>query len=138
VCRLAHLAGVPIHATQVYSIVCNAVIAAALLRLVQLQASCSTIIGIYLLLSSAGRFVEEAYRGEPQTKGLLGLHIYQWIAIVCGVAGAVVTTEHTASLPPVASVRFSSIAIGIGCGAAAWFVTGIDFPESSRRFARLT
>jgi len=35
-------------------------------------------------------------------------------------------------------VRISSILIGMGCGAAAWFVTGMDFPESSRRFARLT
>jgi len=138
VCRLAHLAGVPVHATQLYSILCNAAIAAALLRLVQLQASCSAIVGIYLLLSSAGRFVEEAYRGEPQTKGLLGLHIYQWIALACGVAGAIVTTVRTDSLPPVAPVRISSILIGIGCGAAAWFVTGIDFPESTRRFARLT
>jgi len=138
VCRLAHLEGVPVHATQVYSILCNAVIAMALLRLVRLQASCAAIIGVYLLLSSAGRFVEEAYRGEPQTKGFFGLHLYQWIAIAGGVAGAIVTTAHTASLPPVASVRISSILIGMGCGAAAWFVTGMDFPESSRRFARLT
>jgi membrane-associated phospholipid phosphatase/protein-S-isoprenylcysteine O-methyltransferase Ste14 len=138
VCRLAHLAGVPVHATQVYSILCNAAIAAALLRLVQAEASCSTIIGIYLLLSSAGRFVEEAYRGEPQTKSLFGLHLYQWISIATGVAGAIVTTFRTIPLPAVGAVRVSSILIGVGCGAAAWFVTGIDFPESSRRFARLT
>ena len=138
VCRLAHLAGVPVHATPVYSILTNAVTELALLRLLQLRASCTLIFGTYLLLSNLGRFVEEAYRGEPQTATAYGLHLYQWIAIAMAVAGAVLTTVKSSPLPQLTSLRLSSILLALGCSAVAWFVTGIDFPESSRRFARLT
>lgn len=137
VCRLTQLGDVPIHATQLYSILWNALIGLALLRLLTVHAPETTICGIYLLLSGAGRFVEEAYRGEPQTMALLGLHIYQWIAAFVFVAGAVITTLPAPLLTP-ASFRMSSLVLAIVCAAIAWFVSGIDFPESSRRFARLT
>jgi len=138
VCRLANLAGVSVYATPVYSILYNLVVGIALLRLYQLHAPCTMIFGIYLLLSSAGRFVEEAYRGEPQTSIFFGLHFYQWTALAAVIAGAVITTIHSQSLPHVSAMRFSSVILAIACSAVAWFVTGIDFPESSRRFARLT
>jgi hypothetical protein len=96
------------------------------------------ICGIYLLLSGCGRFVEEAYRGEPQTLTVRGLHLYQWIAILTVVAGAAVTTVAGSPMPPIDSLRLSAVLLAIGCGVVAWFVTGVDFPESSRRFARLT
>jgi prolipoprotein diacylglyceryltransferase len=138
VCRLANLSGVPVHATPLYSILWNVVVELALLRLLQLNAPCTLICGIYLFLSSAGRFVEEAYRGEPQTATIAGLHLYQWIAILMAIAGAVITTVKSSPLPSLTHLRLSSVLLAIGCGAVAWFVTGIDFPESSRRFARLT
>jgi len=138
VCRLAHLAGAPVHATPVYSILWNGVVGAALLRLLQLHSSTTLICGVYLLLSGAGRFVEEAYRGEPQTKIVCGLRFYQWIAILVVVAGAVMTCVHGPDLPGNITFRATSILVAAGCGAVAWFTTGIDFPESSRRFARLT
>jgi membrane-associated phospholipid phosphatase/protein-S-isoprenylcysteine O-methyltransferase Ste14 len=138
VCRLTEFTGVPIHATQVYSILCNVITGAALLRLYQSQASCSMIVGVYLILSGTGRFVEEAYRGEPQTKCLFGMHLYQWIAAACAVAGATITTVSGPTLPQPNAVRLGSILLALLCSAIAWFVTGIDFPESSRRFARLT
>ena len=138
VCRLAHLAGVTIHATPVYSILWNAWIGLALYRLLQLHMSATLIAGIYLLLSGTGRFVEEAYRGEPQTRTLYGLRLYQWIAILTVVAGAAVTAAKAPPMPHEFNFNISSFAIAAGCGAVAWFVTGIDFPESSRRFARLT
>ncbi len=138
VCRLAHLTGVAVHATQLYSILCNAVVGLALLRLFQLHSSATLICGVYLLLSGAGRFVEEAYRGEPQTLTLYGLRLYQWIAILTAVAGAAITCVHGPALPPSFTFRGSAIWVALGCSAMAWFVTGVDFPESSRRFARLT
>ena len=138
VCRLANLTSVPVHATPVYSILWNIVIELALLRLLELHASCTLIFGLYLVLSSAGRFVEEAYRGEPQTAIAYGLHVYQWIAIVLAIAGAVITTVSSSPMPPLTPLRLSSILLALACAALAWFVTGIDFPESSRRFARLT
>jgi membrane-associated phospholipid phosphatase/protein-S-isoprenylcysteine O-methyltransferase Ste14 len=138
VCRLAHLTGVPVHATPVYSILWNAWIGLALLRLFQLHSPATLIAGIYLFLSGVGRFVEEAYRGEPQTKILFGLRLYQWIAVLTVVAGAVVTSVQATPMAQEIEFRLSSFVIAAGCGAFAWFVTGVDFPESSRRFARLT
>ncbi len=136
--RLANLGGIPVHATPVYSILWNCVVELALLRLLQLHAPSTTIVGTYLFLSSAGRFVEEAYRGEPQTATVGGLHLYQWIAVALAVAGAAITTVSSSPLLLAPSLRMSSVLLALGCAAVAWFVTGIDFPDSSRRFARLT
>ena len=138
VCRLSEFGGVPIHATQVYSIVWNFVVGLALLRLLELHASSTMIFGIYLLLSGAGRFVEEAYRGEPQTASVGRLRLYQWIAILTVVGGAALTTVDGPPMPQEPSLRAVSVLLAAGCAAVAWFVTGFDFPESSRRFARLT
>jgi prolipoprotein diacylglyceryltransferase len=135
---LAKLSGVAVHATPVYSILWNGVIGLALLRLLQLHLSATLICGMYLLLSGAGRFVEEAYRGEPQTLTVYGLHLYQWIAILTVVAGAGLTCIHASAVPPIAPLRVDTFLLAVACGAAAWFVTGVDFPESSSRFARLT
>ena len=138
VCRLTEFAGIPVHATPVYSILCNVAIGAALLRLVQLHLSSAFICGIYLLLSGFGRFVEEAYRGEPQTRIWAGLHLYQWIAIATVIAGAAITCVQRSPQLEVSAPRAASLLLALACGLLAWFVTGVDFPESSRRFARLT
>jgi prolipoprotein diacylglyceryltransferase len=138
VCRLTSLAGISIHATPVYSILWNGWIGAALLRLLQLHVSAAFVCGVYFLLSGAGRFVEEAYRGEPQTREIFGLRLYQWIAILTVVAGAAATAAESPAMPQISGLSPGAILLVLGCGAAAWFVTGIDFPESTRRFARLT
>jgi protein-S-isoprenylcysteine O-methyltransferase Ste14 len=138
VCRLTQLSAVPVHATPVYSILWNVVIGAALLRLLALHCSATLICGVYFLLSGAGRFVEEAYRGEPQTLTIGGLRLYQWIAILTVLAGAAMTAINGPVMPPISPLQVSSILLALGCGLAAWFVTGVDFPESMRRFARLT
>jgi len=109
-----------------------------LLRMATLQCSSTMIGGIYLLLSGFGRFVEEAYRGEPQTRIVFGLRFYQWIAIIAVLSGAAVTTVHGPSMAQGFQFRVSTLLLATGCGVAAWFVTGVDFPLSSRRFARLT
>ena len=138
VCRLADLAGLPVHATPVYSILWNLLTGAALFRLFQLHASAAFLCGVYLLLSGLGRFVEEAYRGEPQTRVIAGLRFYQWIAIACVVVGAVLTCVQGSVPLPALILRPDSVFLAVACGALAWFVTGVDFPESTRRFARLT
>jgi len=106
--------------------------------LLALDCPSTLIAGVYLILSGAGRFVEEAYRGEPQTKILFGLRLYQWIAIVTVVSGAVITTVSSGPLPHGFDLHASILLLAVACGAMTWFVTGVDFPESSRRFARLT
>lgn len=138
VCRLAGLTGAMVHATPVYSILWNGVVAAVLLRLLQLHASTALICGVYLVLSGIGRFVEEAYRGEPQTVTLGGLRFYQWMAIGTVLAGAFITTVAGTPRVPSPSLGNTHFVLAAACGFAAWFVTGVDFPESSRRFARLT
>jgi hypothetical protein len=109
-----------------------------LLRLLSLHCSVTLICGMYLVLSGIGRFVEEAYRGEPQTLILGGLRFYQWLAIGTVISGAVITTARNAPVTPALSLVNVDLPLALACGLAAWFVTGIDFPESSRRFARLT
>jgi len=138
VCRLTQLAGIPVYATPVYSILWNFVVGAALLRLVAVHAPSTMICGAYLVLSGAGRFVEEAYRGEPQTMDWHGLHIYQWIAALTFAIGAVLTALPGPAANSFVPVTASSALVAVVCGAVCWFVSGVDFPEVSRRFARLT
>jgi len=91
VCRLSDLGGRTVHATQLYSMLCCAVTGLAMLRHYTLGASATTLCAAYLILSGLGRFVEEAYRGEPQTLVACSLRLYQWIAIFTIALGAVIS-----------------------------------------------
>jgi protein-S-isoprenylcysteine O-methyltransferase Ste14 len=137
VLRLAHLAGVPLHPTPLYSILWNVVIALTLGRLHSLHAELHLIGGLYLVLTGLGRFVEESYRGEPQTKIWARLRLYQWIAIGTVLIGIVVTIfgrSGPAPSPAVGVAPFlAALALGLVTGAAL----GVDFPASKKRFSRL-
>jgi len=138
VCRIASLRGVPLHPTPLYSLLWNVVVALAVTRLYLLHTTAALVGGVYLVLSGIGRFVEEAYRGEPQTPTVCGLRLYQWIAIASVACGAFLTTIIGAPLTAQPVPHPSSILVASACGLFAWFVTGVDFPDSNRRFARLT
>jgi prolipoprotein diacylglyceryltransferase len=137
VCRLAGLQGVPVHATPLYSILWNVVIAAVMARLWTTGACLALIGGTYLILTGVGRFVEEAYRGEPQTLILGRLRFYQWLAVLTIIAGAAVTCVPTEAASR--QFAFSGLTLGMGLffGVLTWFALGVDFPGSNRRFARL-
>jgi prolipoprotein diacylglyceryltransferase len=137
VLRIAGLAGTPVHATPLYSIACNVLTALVTARLWTAGAPLSTIGGVFLLLNGLGRFVEEAYRGEPQTPVFAGLRFYQWIAIGTAVAGAAVMTIRTA---PAAGGQVTWTGLGVAAifGVLAGLALGFDAPESNRRFGRLT
>jgi prolipoprotein diacylglyceryltransferase/protein-S-isoprenylcysteine O-methyltransferase Ste14 len=137
VCRLSDLGGVPVHPTPLYSILCNAAIAPLLARLWLGAAPLSLIGGAYLILTGLGRFVEEAYRGEPQTRVLRGLRLYQWIAIASAVGGAAMTCVPSAPAPAGLHLSGPIVLSSLGFGLATWFALGVDFPRSNRRFARL-
>ncbi len=138
VCRLTGWRGIPLHATPLYSILWNAVIALAVTRLWVLSAPLTLISGLYLILTGVGRFCEEAYRGEPQTAQLAGLRLYQWIAIATVIGGAAITALPRGGAAP-APVPSAAAAILAGAlGLVSCFALGVDFPESDRRFARLT
>ena len=134
----ANLQGVPIHPTQLYSIVGNLVLAGVLLRLWSTHAPWTVIGGLYLVLSSLARFAEEQYRGEPQTTKWGGLAVYQWLAVAFFLAGAALTMVPG---PLVSAARWWSpggLAFSVGAGLVAAFLLSVDFPRSERRFSRST
>lgn len=137
VSHLAHLAGTPIHPTQLYSILSNILLGLFLARLWVSGCSLSVIIGVYAIGNGAARFVEEAYRGEPQTPLISGLRLYQWMALATAIIGAVLTTVPSSAAPPWA-LSSSGIWLGIVFGVIAGVALGVDFPESESMFARLT
>ena len=139
VCRLAELRGAPIYPTPVYSIISNLFIGLVVFRMANIGAPGSSICGVYLMLSSVARFVEESYRGEPQTPIFGGLKLYQWISIILLIVGSVLTMvpSEPVSLADAGADHMTwifAVIFGLGMGAAM----GVDFPESNKRFTRLT
>ncbi len=139
VVRLARLGGVHVHPTPLYSILWNAASGLLLLPLWFAGTLPLTFIcGAYLMLNGLGRFVEESYRGEPQTPRKLGLPIYQWNAVASLTAGAALTCVGS-GLPPVDPVFGGSLpALALAFGLITAAAMGVDFPRSNRRFSRLT
>jgi protein-S-isoprenylcysteine O-methyltransferase Ste14 len=136
--RLADLRDVPIHPTPLYSILWNGYIALAMGRLWVLHFPLHFIGGVYLLLTGIGRFVEEAYRGEPQTPVFGGLRLYQWIAISTILFGALVTALGRSKAAPEPEFHWQALRVAAVFGIVWWCALGVDFPDSNRRFARLT
>jgi len=137
VCRIAHLKSVPLHPTPLYSMLGNIVIGAMLERMWHAGAALPLIAGLYLVMAGWARFVEESYRGEPQTPLRHGLRLYQWFALLSVAMGALVMSLRTASHAPAAEWRWQALVVGLAVGMACWFAMGVDFPRSNRRFSRL-
>lgn len=137
VCKISGLKGELVHPTQLYSILWLAVIELILISLWIHSCPYPLIFGLYLILTSLGRFVEEAYRGEVQTPVLKGLHLYQWTAILALIIGIVMTTIQIE--PAVIHPGFSLEALWSAFfgGLFVFFGMGVDFPYSNARFSRL-
>ena len=135
--KISDLSGVPLHPTQLYSIGTSIITGLVLIRLFDIGISSSFIVGIYLILNGTGRFVEESFRYEPQTPYWAGMKIYQLIAVLNILLGIIFTT-----LPNRAVLVFQpnllSFILAIGMGILVTIASGVDFPGSDRRFARLT
>jgi prolipoprotein diacylglyceryltransferase/protein-S-isoprenylcysteine O-methyltransferase Ste14 len=138
VTQIAGLAGTAIHPTPLYSLLANVVTGLLLFRLQLLGASVGIIAGLYFILNGLARFVEESYRAEPQTPIIAGLRLYQWIAALTFLVGVGFTTTARAALPAAGGVLdVLPLLAALAVGVAAMFITGVDFPESNRRFSRL-
>ena len=137
VTRLSEFKGVYLHPTQIYSIFGNIVIAMLLLRLWFTDVPGTFIIGLYLILSGLARFVEEEYRGEPQTPVIGRLRLYQWVSIISVIAGATITTIPYHPVATTVHFAWDILVYAIVSGLVAVFLTGVDFPGSNRRFSRL-
>jgi hypothetical protein len=138
VTQLANLAGVPIHATPLYSILGNVVLGLLMARLRVVGAPDGFVLGAYLMLAGIARFVEESFRAEPQTPRVAGMAVYQWFAIVSLGGGMIVSV--VPSLPRAGGFAMPTAglvlgAFGIAC--LAGFAMGVDFPSSNARFSRL-
>jgi len=137
VCRLSDFGGLPIHPTPVYSIAWNVPIALCSCRLWSLHAPLHLIGGVYLILCGVGRFVEEAYRGEPQTPVFAKLRAYQWVALCTVLLGALLTAVGRSTPAPTAIWNPASLVAAFGFSALTWFALGVDFPRGKMRFSRL-
>jgi len=135
--KISGLAGVPLHPTQLYSIATNILSGLVLIRLYSIGMPSSFIVGIYFMLNGIGRFVEESFRGEAQTPYWAGMRIYQWIAIINIFAGIFFTTIQNSGVL-LFQPNITSLFLAIGMGILVTIASGVDFPESNRRFARLT
>lgn len=135
--RLAGLGGVPIHPTQIYSLLWLVVVGVVLLRLWHLEAPLSFIAGMYFVLVGLGRFVEEHYRGEPQTAVLAGFRLYQWLTLIFVVGGAALSTVPSANAPAPEAIGWPAMAVSLLAAVIGTVSFGVDVPRSNRRFSRL-
>ena len=137
VCFVSGLKGRPLHPTQLYSMLWLALVGGLQLKLWLGGAAPSLIFGTYLILNGLGRFVEEAYRGEPQTPVMAGLRLYQWAAVVSVLAGIIISCV-PANIPALTpGITWQSLAWAGFMWVFVQFMMGIDFPNSNRRFSRL-
>jgi hypothetical protein len=135
--RLAKLGGVAVHPTQIYSLLWLLFVGCVLVRLWFYAAPLSFIAGMYFVLVGLGRFVEEHYRGEPQTAVIAGFRMYQWLTFLFIVGGAVTTTLPTAPAPAPTPLSWTSMVVA-GLAALIGIASfGMDVPGSNRRFSRL-
>jgi protein-S-isoprenylcysteine O-methyltransferase Ste14 len=138
VTQIAGLAGVPLHPTPLYSIIANVVIGLFLLRLQMLGVAAGLVIGGYFMLNSLARFVEEAYRAEPQTPVVARLRLYQWLAFGTFGLGIGFTVIAPHPIPTGGGFLEPRLLLAsLLVAAVALFITGLDFPGSNRRFSRL-
>ncbi len=138
--RVSHLSGMKgqwLHPTPLYSILWLTIVGFVMLSLWLNAYSYAFIFGIYLILTSLGRFVEEAYRGEVQTKIIQGLRLYQWTAIFSLLVGIVMTLIQVPQQTIDPGLTMETIIAAVIGGGFLTFAMGIDFPYSNARFSRL-
>lgn len=135
--NISGLQGELLHPTQLYSIIWLFLTGLFLFTLWNNHVSYPLIFGMYLILTSLGRFVEEAYRGETQTPIIRGLRLYQWVAVVVCLVGIVLT--FIKPVPVVIRPGFTWESFGYAAmgGIFSFFAFGVDFPFSNARFSRL-
>jgi phosphatidylglycerol:prolipoprotein diacylglycerol transferase len=73
------------------------------------------------------------------TRVVAKLHIYQWLAVGMLVAGLLSIMAPSPAAPPIGlSALLPALAVGAVFFVVCGFAMGVDFPESQRRFSRLS
>ena len=138
VTQIAGLNGKVLHPTPLYSILGNILVGLLTMRLLLVGAPASFLVGTYLMLNGLARFVEEAYRGEPQTPKFAGLKLYQWTALSSFLVGSAITMVPSSSLElHHFGFTMEVLAGSVAMGVLVVFAMGVDWPNSNRRFSRL-
>ena len=139
VCMLSHKCGIPIHPTQLYSIIGNVLLEVWILLLWFSGIKLTVIAGIYLVGAGIIRFIEEAYRGEPLTKIIGNLRIYQWFSLIMYFSGMIIMafpSENTFMW------NFKDYKEAIVAGIVFFIISSLamstDFPDSNFRYSRLS
>jgi hypothetical protein len=137
VVRLASLGGKYLHATPVYSILANIIYGMFLIKLWFSNIPLPGIIGLSFIFNGLSRFVEESYRGEPQTPVVGGLRLYQWIAVSSIILGAGITAIPYNAIRTGIHIDAEIFVAATSAALLTTLVTGVDFPYSDKRFSRL-
>ncbi len=135
--RLANWRGRTLYPTQFHSMLANAALFFLLWRLTRLGMPALFIAGTYLIANGASRFVEEAFRGEPQTAYWLGMRVYQWLAMLSVALGILLSTLPSSPLPH-SQANTTLWLHAVVFAVLITIVYGVDFPESNKRFSRLS
>ena len=139
VCSLSKLGSTYIHITAAYSILANILVGMLLWRWWYSNVSLHLIISLYFILIGFSRFVEETFRGEIQTPIYYQLKIYQWLSILFVLAGILISC-----IPCDERTRlefrwkYQYIIPSICFGLVVAFIMAVDFPESKKRFSKLS
>ncbi len=134
---LSDLKGEYLHPTPVYSILANTFYGVILFKLWFTTTPLSFIIGLSFIFNGIARFVEESYRGEPQTPLIGGLRVYQWLAMIGFIVGAVFTTISVNVVRFGIHLNMDVFVFAFVAGSLSTILTGVDFPKSNKRFSRL-
>lgn len=137
VCNISGLKGELVHPTQLYAILWLTLTGFVLLSLWQHHLPPSFVFGLYLILTGIGRFVEEAFRGEVQTRIMSGLRLYQWTAVISVLTGIGMTILPASPVLTEAAFNFPTLWAALITGFFVFFAMGVDFPQSDARFSRL-
>ena len=137
VCGISGLKGEYLHPTQLYSIIWLFFIGFLFFVLWNKKAPPSFILGLYLILSGIGRFVEEAFRGEVQTPLVNGLRLYQWTAVITFILGIAFTLIPSQPILIEGGFDWEILLAALIVGFITFFAMGVDFPNSNARFSRL-
>lgn len=137
VTRLSTLGGKPLHPTQLYSAGWMLFVTAVLLRFWCLGAGLQFIVGMYFVLTGLGRFVEEHFRGEPQTAVWRGFRLYQWLSLGFLLFGAGLTAAGWRGAPVPEGPTTDTFLLALAFGTVTYLAYGVDFPRLNARFSRL-
>jgi protein-S-isoprenylcysteine O-methyltransferase Ste14 len=128
----------PIYPTQLFSLLCNVFLGLLLLRLALSGTPAALIVAVYWLGAGSSRFAEEAFRGEPQTRIVGGLKIYQWFSVLLILAAIAMTYVASDPIAILALPGPAAIAMAVVLGLIYGIAMGVDFPDAGTRLSRLT